>query len=87
MKPETKEVEKTSKTIEIEPKEFWDDMRWGRKHYQELIEKYPDKWVAIVGKTVIAVGDGIKQVRRVALQKTEREHIVTLFVECGDHVY
>jgi len=62
-------------------------MRWGREHYSELVKKYPDKWVAIVDKSVVAVGEGIKEIRRAARQKTGREHIVTLFVECGDHVY
>ena len=28
-----------SETIEIEPKEFWDDMRCSREHYSELVEK------------------------------------------------
>ena len=73
--------------IETEPEEFWEDMRWGREHYSELAEKYPDKWVAIVDKAVVAVGDGIKEIRRIARQKTKRDHIVTLFAECGDHVY
>jgi len=75
------------KTVEMEPEEFWDDMRWGRQHYSELVKNYPDKWVAIVDGEVVAVGDGVKEIRRTAREKTNREHIVTLFIECGDHVY
>ncbi len=73
--------------MEIEPKEFWEDMCWGREHYSDFVEKYPDKWIAIVNKSVVAVGEGIKEIRRIAKKKTGKEHIVTLFVECGDHVY
>jgi len=29
-------------------KEFWDDLLWSEEHYSELMEKFPDKWVAIV---------------------------------------
>ena len=49
------------KKIKIEPKEFWDDLKWGRKHYGELVRKYPDKWIAIVNKKVVAVGESIKK--------------------------
>ena len=42
---------------ETEPKTFWDDMNWEREHYAELVRKYPGKWVAIVDRVVVAVGD------------------------------
>jgi hypothetical protein len=29
--------------IEIEPKEFWDDMKWDGGHYSELVRKYPKR--------------------------------------------
>ncbi|MCK4613936.1 MAG: hypothetical protein KAU14_03960 [Thermoplasmata archaeon] len=47
--------------MEIEPKEFWDDMQCGREHYSELVKKYPDKWIAIVDKSVVAVSEGINE--------------------------
>ena len=56
--------------MEIEPKEFWEDMCWGREHYSDFVEKYPDKWIAIVNKSVVAVGEGIKEIRRIAKKKT-----------------
>ena len=77
------------KKIKIEPKEFWDDLKWGRKHYGELVRKYPDKWIAIVNKKVVAVGESIKKIEAEAMQKTgkEKNKIPVMFVECGAHVY
>jgi len=69
--------------IKLEPKEFWDDMKWGEKHYSELVKKYPDKWVAIVNKKVVADGKSIKNTEIEAERKTSRkkELIPVIFVE------
>jgi nitrogenase molybdenum-iron protein alpha/beta subunit len=72
---------------EIEPNAFWDDMKWAREHYAELVRKYPEKWVAIVNKVVVAVGDSIKSVKREAQERTSKKHIPVIFVESGSHVY
>ncbi len=56
--------------IETEPMTFWDDMNWASGHYAELVRKYPGKWVAIVDRIVVAVGDSIKSVRKEALLKS-----------------
>ncbi|ODS41559.1 MAG: hypothetical protein A7315_01435 [Candidatus Altiarchaeales archaeon WOR_SM1_79] len=73
--------------VEPEPKEFWDDMKWGRTHYSELIKKYPDKWVAIINKKVVAVGESINDIKEEAKNKTGKMHIPVMFIECGDHIY
>ena len=73
--------------VEIEPKEFWDDLKWGRKHYHELVVKYTDKWVAIVNKKVVASGESIKRIRQEAIKKTGKKHIPIIFVEDASHVY
>lgn len=73
--------------VEIEPKEFWDDLKWGRKHYHELMAKYNDKWVAIVNKKVVASGESIKRIRQEAIKKTGKKHIPIIFVEDAFHVY
>ena len=77
------------KTIEIEPKEFWDAIRWGKKHYLELVKKYPDKWVAIVDSEVASVGDSPKMVEKDAEKKTgkHQNRIPVIFIESGSHVY
>ncbi len=44
------------------PKEFWDDMKWGREHRSDLLHRYPDQWVAIVDKIVVAAGMDLRKV-------------------------
>ena len=73
--------------IEIEPKEFWDDLKWGRNHYHELLAEYNDQWVAIVNKKVVASGESIKRIRQAAIKKTGKKHIPIIFVEDASHVY
>ncbi|PKP56298.1 MAG: hypothetical protein CVT88_02415 [Candidatus Altiarchaeales archaeon HGW-Altiarchaeales-1] len=77
------------KKVKLEPKEFWDDMNWGRAHYSELVKNYPDKWIAIVDKKVIAAGDSINHVEEEAMKKTGKSNdkIPVMFVECGEHIY
>jgi len=75
--------------VEIEPKEFWDDLKWGREHYSELVREYSDKWVAIVDGKVVSAGESIKRVEAEAEKNTGRpkDKIPVMFVECGAHVY
>ena len=72
--------------VEIEPREFWEDQDWGFKHYSDLVKKYPDKWVAIVHKEVIAAGD-LEKVEKEAEKKVGKKHVPVLFVESGSHIY
>ena len=66
---------------------FWKDDSWAHKHYQELIKKYPNKWVAIFNKKVISFGNDIKQVERKAEGITKDKEFPLLFIEKGAHVY
>lgn len=78
-----------TEAIAIEPEQFWDDMRWGRRHYTELVKKYPDKWVAIVDAAVAGVGDSPKAAEKEAEKKTGKPQnkIPGIFIESGSHVY
>lgn len=69
--------------IKIEPKEFWDDKKWVEKNYSDLQDKYPDKWVAIVDKKVVAAGKSLKDIELEAEHKTgvSRDRIPVLFIE------
>ena len=69
--------------INIEPKEFWDDKKWAEKNYPDLQEKYPDKWVAIVNKKVVAAGKSLKNTELEAEHKTgvPKARIPVLFIE------
>ena len=72
-----------------ETKEFWDDMNWAEEHYSELMQKYPDKWVAVVDKKIQAAGVSIKKIKEEAEKKTHRDkdQIPVIFIECGSHIY
>lgn len=72
-----------------ETKEFWDDMNWAEEHYSELMHKYPDKWVAVVDKKIVAAGESIKKIEEEAEKKTQRtrDQIPVVFIECGSHIY
>lgn len=67
--------------IKIESKEFWDDKEWAFSHYSELMEKYPNQWVAIASKEVISAGSDLKKVREEARRRTSREEIPLIFIE------
>ena len=70
-------------------KEFWDDLLWSEEHYSELMERFPDKWVAIVDKKAVSSGESIKAVEIEAEKITGRNksEIPVVFVECGAHIY
>ena len=69
------------------PKRFWEDEEWAYEKYEELLKRYPNKWVAIVNKTVVAVSDGSGSIFEEARAKTGEEHIPIVFLEDGSHVY
>ncbi len=69
------------------PKEFWDDMKWGREHKSEFIEKYPNQWVAIHKKKIISAGKNLSNVEEEARWKTHRKQIPTLFIDTGENIY
>ena len=75
--------------MEIESKEFLEDMKWGEENYSELMRKYPEKWVAIVDKKIVGVGRSISEAEKEAYQKTgiEIKRIPVIFVERGANIY
>ncbi|HDS45257.1 MAG TPA: hypothetical protein ENN68_04065 [Methanomicrobia archaeon] len=72
-----------------EHRKFLEDLEWKRKHHSELLEKYPDMWVAIVDKKVVSAGKDLGKVESEAEKKTgiERKKIPVSFVESGAHIY
>ncbi|UCE37398.1 MAG: hypothetical protein JSW00_18375 [Thermoplasmata archaeon] len=69
------------------PKRFWEDAQWVRNNYSELLRKYPDRWIAVVGKKVICSGKNLSRVRSIAKRKTSRSLIYSTYIGCGHHVY
>ena len=57
--------------VEFEPlpARFWEDERWLFEHVAELTRRYPEQWVAIYRKRVVAVGQSRKEVRQAAVEK------------------
>lgn len=69
------------------PKEYWDDRDWVHEHISEITEQYPNQWIAVVDKQVVAAGKVIAEVRNEAEQKTGRKHFPVIFAERGIRVY
>lgn len=70
-----------------EHKEYWEDSKWAREHFAEIVKEYPDQWVAIVNKKVIAAGETIAEIEKIAMEKTGREEFPIYFAERGVRVY
>jgi len=68
-------------------KEFLEDLDWAGAHHSELMKKYPEKWVAILNKKVIAVGETLEKVKEKAKALTGKEHIPVYFVDSCSNIY
>ena len=68
-------------------REYWEDSKWATEHFAEIVKEYPDQWVAIVNKKVIAAGETIAEVEKMAREKTGREEFPIYFAERGIRVY
>jgi len=74
-------------TIKV-PKRFWEDEEWAEEHMAELQQKYSEKWVAVVNKKIVGVGEGAGLAREIAQKKTGiKEFIPVIFVESGQNLY
>ena len=69
--------------MEKMPDEFWEDKDWAFDNYSEWMQKYPDQWIAIVDKKVVAVGKNIREVERIAQDKTGRKDFPVIYIEGG----
>jgi hypothetical protein len=64
------------------------DSQWMTEHAQELVEKYPDRWVAVYKCRVVAVGDNAAEVARLAKEREGQDcQPVIAFVEGKAYVY
>lgn len=78
-----------SKTEKVSPvsERFWEDHLWANKNFAEIVRQYPDQWVAIFNKKVVAAGKTITDVEEVAYKKTGVKEFPVLLAERGLHVY
>ena len=68
----------------IRPQRHIDDSRWVNENYTELVQKYPDMWIAVLDKEVVIASKDLGEVFRVAEQKENevgRGPCVYTFVE------
>ena len=70
-------------------KRYWDDMKWAREHYSELLAQYPNQWVAIYNQRVVAHGKSGTVVEQEAEQVTGQpeSEIPVCYVDSGDTIY
>ncbi len=82
-KKETREIPLPSPAS----KEYWEDSDWALEHSSEISRKYPNQWVAIADKKVVAAGKDGSEVERIAIEKMGKREFVIIFAEKGIHVY
>jgi hypothetical protein len=71
----------------IIPNDFWQNRQWMLEHYNELASQYADKWITAIKGKVIAAGNSIKEVEKIAKKIVGKKHIPIMFMEKGVHVY
>ena len=86
-------TEKSRKRAEDHPlvppisEEYWEDREWAYDHMDDIVKAYPNLWVAVVDKKVIASGKVIAEVEKIAEEKTGRKEVPIILAERGVHVY
>lgn len=65
------------------PEDYWEDNKWASENFAEIVREYPDQWVAIVDKKVIAAGKTIAEVEEITAEKTGRNEFPIYFAERG----
>lgn len=78
---------KTGGEIQLPPKEYWEDEKWLNKNGTKLTKHYPNMWIAVVDKKVVAYGENPREVINKAKEIAGHEHFPIHFVERGMHVY
>jgi hypothetical protein len=68
------------------PKRYWDDGEWAIQNITMLTEKYPDEWVVIFGKRVVAHGEDLDQVLFTTQSQGLQSPLIK-FIERGIRVY
>jgi hypothetical protein len=51
------------------PKRYFEDFRWINEKINELTQKYPDHWIAVLEKEVVIASQDLDEVKRVAHKK------------------
>ncbi|PIU64416.1 MAG: hypothetical protein COS84_08440 [Armatimonadetes bacterium CG07_land_8_20_14_0_80_40_9] len=79
---------KTKGEIKLPPKEYWEDNDWIHQNSTELSKNYPNMWIAVVNKKVVAYGEDASRVMEEGEKSAGEERSpVIIFIERGIHVY
>ena len=71
----------------IPPKEYWEDKEWVNENYTELVQKYPDQWIAVYDKEVIVANKYLGEVKKVARSKNFPRQCLYVFIEGTMRIY
>lgn len=69
--------------IEETPLSFREDQEWALENYQQFMKEYPDQWIAVYDKKVVATGKDLTLVEE-AVKKTtglRSKKIPVLYIE------
>ena len=72
---------------QIPPKTFWEDDSWAHENYQLLLKDYPNKWIAVLNKTVVCANEDLSVVRTFLTKKLKGKVAPLLHIEDASHVY
>lgn len=63
------------------PVGFWEDHTWALTHYADLCKKYPDMWVVIANKKVVASGKDLTNKTKESIRIKIGRPVVKLYLE------
>lgn len=69
------------------PEGYWEEEDWAWAHYAEFMKQYPDQWIAVWQKQVVAHAASLDETEAIALEKTGMSQVPVIFVEGRIHVY
>ena len=67
--------------------EYWENSEWTHEHINEISAKYPNQWVIIYKKKVVAASTSGSEAEHIATEKVGHQEFVILFAEKGMRVY
>ncbi len=69
------------------PQNHWDDEAWARDHYADLTARYPDQWVIVHQRQVIAAHKDLGVAEKLAMDRLDGEMPTIVFADGGARVY
>jgi hypothetical protein len=67
--------------------EYWKTKQWLLRHDSELVQEYPDEWIAAWGDRVLSSGTDLTGVRDRARRNVGGDDFILWFVEATPRVY